>query len=547
MKSEDFNKNDDSELRKKAEDILQGKRSRQLKKLDIMSIEEIRGILHELQVHQIELEIQNEELRQTQSELETLRAIYYDLYDLAPVGYCSLSQKGLILKANLAASSLLRTDRGTLIKNPFSHYIHSEDQDKYYFFRKDLIESSEPQECEIRMKGSNETVFWVWLHATTVQATDGSSVMRIVIIDITDRKQAEKELEQREKRQRLAVEIAFDFLKKPLSQMDSTIDNTLAKIAKIMDVDRSYIFESSEDDPSMSCKHNWCASDQLPGIDNNQNKSFVVSSWIRDQILKEKTVSITNIDDLPGKAINEKKKFKSESIKSVLLAPMIIEEDVIGFIGVDCVNFEKKWNDDDILTFKLVASIVASAVKRSRTEKDLIYHTFHDQLTGLFNRTYFKEESRRLNVERQLPISIIIADVNGLKLINDTYGHNKGDKLLKKVASIFQETCREEDIITRWGGDEFLILLPQMKEDETKRVCDRIRKKCSKTKKIKIPVSIALGYAIKERVDEDIYACIDEADEKMYKNKLTESRSVKGNVLKALLKILKLIKKPPPN
>jgi diguanylate cyclase (GGDEF)-like protein/PAS domain S-box-containing protein len=539
MESEDFQQNNSSELRKRAEDILQGKKSPQLKDLEDMSSEEIRQILHELQVHQIELEIQNEELRRAQSALEAVRASYYDLYDLAPVGYCSLSQKGLILKANLAAATLLGVDRGALAKQPFSRFIHREDQDIYYFFRKQLIETEQPQECELRMLGSNETTFWVWLHATIAQDTDGASVCRIVLVNIHDRKQAEKDLQQREQRQRLAVEIASDFLKKPLNQMDNTIDNTLAKIGKDMDVDRSYIFELAEEDQNMTCRHTWCASGVKSRIDNNQDKPFAVPPWMCEQIFKHKPVSISNIDELPVKAINDREELKRQSIQSVLWAPMIVEEHVIGFLGVDCVRSEKEWNDNDILTIQLAASIVASAIKRVRTERDLIYHTFHDQLTGLFNRTYFKEESRRLNVERQLPISLIIADVNGLKLINDTFGHKKGDKLLKKVASIFQQTCREEDIITRWGGDEFLILLPQTEEEEVRKICDRIREKCSQTKEFAIPISIALGYAVKENLDDDLYTCIDEADEQMYKNKLTENRSVKGNVLKALLNTLR--------
>jgi len=92
------------------------------------------------------------------------------------------------------------------------------------------------------------------------------------------------------------------------------------------------------------------------------------------------------------------------------------------------------------------------------TEKELSHHTFHDELTGLYNRTYFEEESKRLNVKRPLPISLIIADINGLKLINDTFGHEKGDELLKKVADISKQTYREE-LISRWNNHHYLLLI----------------------------------------------------------------------------------------
>ncbi|MGM0421152.1 MAG: HD domain-containing phosphohydrolase [Bacillota bacterium] len=539
MKSDDRQRSNVDELRKKAEKILQKKDAAQAKDLETTSSEDLYQILHELQVHQIELELQNEELRQAQSELEAARARYYDLYDLAPVGYCTLSRENLILNANLAAANLLGMTREELIKKPISRFIISEDQDKYYFFRKQLYKTEQPQESELRMAGADGNPFWVWLHATTVQDDEGAPICRIVLIDITERIQAEKDLQQREKRQRLAVEIASDFLNKPINQMDSTIDDTLAKIGKNMQADRSYIYESSSDDQIMDCTYTWRDSEIRDQVDHKSNKPVEVSTWIYGQILNQKPVSISNVDDLPVKAVNDRKEFKRQSVKSILWAPMIVEKYVIGFLGIDCVQSEKIWNDNDIMTMQLAASIVASALKRVRTEKKLIHQTFHDQLTGLYNRTFFEEESKRLNVKRQLPIGLIIADVNGLKLINDTFGHDKGDELLKRVARIFQETCRKEDIITRWGGDEFLILLPQTGEEEIQEICDRIRNNCCKDKDFTTPISIALGYAVKENLDDDLYACIDEADEMMYKNKLVESRSVKGNVLKALLNTLR--------
>ena len=539
MKRVDNELSNGTELRMKAEEILQKQENGQTDVLEEMSSEEIFKILHELHVHQIELELQNEELRRTQSELEAARARYYDLYDLAPVGYCTLTRENLIIEANLAAANLLGKTRGELIKKPISRFIISEDQDKYYFFRKQLFETEQPQETELRMVSAEGNSFWVWLYATIAQDDEGDHICRIVLVDITDRVQAEKDLQQREQRQRLAVEIASDFLNKPINQMDNTIDDALAKIGKNMQADRCYIFESSEEDQIMDCTYIWSASSIRAENLNDLNKPVQFSTWMYGQILNKKPVLITNVNDLPEKAISDRKEFKRQNVQSILWTPMVVESHVIGFLGIDCVHCEREWTDDDLMTVQLVASIIASALRRVRTEKELIHNTFHDQLTDLYNRTFFEEESKRLDVERQMPIGLILADVNGLKLINDTFGHEKGDELLKKVAKIFQETCREEDIITRWGGDEFLILLPQTGEKEVQEISSRILENCSITKDFSVPISIALGYAIKESVDEDIYACIDEADQMMYKNKLVESRSVKGNVLKALLNTLR--------
>ena len=170
--------------------------------LETLSIEEIRRMFQELSVHQIELETQNEELRKAQLELDTVRARYFDLYDLAPVGYCTISEKRLILEANLTAATLLGVVREALENQPISLFIHKDDQDLCYLNSKQLFESGEPQTCELRMVKNDGTSFWAYLTATVSKVLDGTSMGRIVINDITDRKQAENALHESETLQR---------------------------------------------------------------------------------------------------------------------------------------------------------------------------------------------------------------------------------------------------------------------------------------------------------------------------------------------------------
>ena len=134
-----------------------------------LSPEEARQTLHELRVHQIELEMQNEELRRAQVELDASRARYFDLYDLAPVGYCTLSEQGLILEANLTAATLLGVPRGALVKQPITRFILAEDQDIYYLHRKRLFETGAPQACELRMVRKDGAPFWAHLEATAAR------------------------------------------------------------------------------------------------------------------------------------------------------------------------------------------------------------------------------------------------------------------------------------------------------------------------------------------------------------------------------------------
>ena len=176
-----------SDLRRRAEELL----SKQPSSLDNIAPADMQSIVHELRVHQIELEMQNEELRQTQQELEASREKYFDLYDLAPVGYVTLNATGILLEANLTAAFLLGKERSHLIRQPLTNFIDREDQDIYYFCNKRLFETREHQECEVRMLKNDGTQFWARLESVAAKEVGSEPLYRIAIIDITRRKEAE--------------------------------------------------------------------------------------------------------------------------------------------------------------------------------------------------------------------------------------------------------------------------------------------------------------------------------------------------------------------
>ncbi len=187
---------DAAELRRRAEAMVPGSATQPLDNLDALSPEEMRRTLHELRVHQIELELQNEELRQAQAELDAARARYFDLYNLAPVGYCTVSEQGLILEANLTAAALLGVARSALVQRPLTSFILPEDQDIYYLYRKQLHGAGAPQACELRMVEVDGMAFWARLEATVAEAADGAPVYRVVVSDISGRKRTEEALQE---------------------------------------------------------------------------------------------------------------------------------------------------------------------------------------------------------------------------------------------------------------------------------------------------------------------------------------------------------------
>jgi len=181
-------------LRQKAEASFAERESQSPENLDDLSSERVQTILHELRVHQIELEMQNEELRRAQIELDASRARYFDLYDLAPVGYITIGESGLIMEANLTVAVLVGVERHALLQWPFSKFICHADQDVYYKLRKQLTETGEPQQCEIRMVKPDGVTFWAQVSSTAAQSSDGSPQLRVVISDISARKAEQEEL-----------------------------------------------------------------------------------------------------------------------------------------------------------------------------------------------------------------------------------------------------------------------------------------------------------------------------------------------------------------
>jgi PAS domain S-box-containing protein len=158
--------------------------------------EKAQQLVHELRVHQIELELQNEELRRAQAELDAARARYFDLYDLAPVGYITVSETGLVLEANLTAARLLGAPRSALIERPLTRFILREDQDIYYRHHKALLETDEPQVCELRMINEDGTEIWALLEANAAQDIKGAPIFRVTITDISESKRAQKERQE---------------------------------------------------------------------------------------------------------------------------------------------------------------------------------------------------------------------------------------------------------------------------------------------------------------------------------------------------------------
>ena len=174
-----------------------------------------------------------------------------------------------------------------------------------------------------------------------------------------------------------------------------------------------------------------------------------------------------------------------------------------------------------------IISIIRDITNRKKNEEAVLYLSYHDQLTGLYNRRFYEEELLRLDTPRNLPIALIMADVNGLKLINDAYGHQMGDKVLKEFAEILKKECRHDEIASRVGGDEFVVLFSHTDRQSVERIVKRLNVAVAKVQIDHTILSVSMGFALKEVPHDDLNDVFKRAEDAMYQHKLIISPSIK--------------------
>ena len=189
---------------------------------------------------------------------------------------------------------------------------------------------------------------------------------------------------------------------------------------------------------------------------------------------------------------------------------------------------------------KLIDGVIIDITDLKSYEEQLRYLSLHDQLTGLYNRTFFEAEMDRLDSSREYPLSIISTDLDGLKLINDTMGHEAGDQLLRAAGDLLYRSLRSSDILARIGGDEFAAILPNTDHETSEKIAKRIRDNIAEHNKEHpdMPMSLSLGLATAENRETPIQATFKKADDLMYRDKLYSSCSIRNKVVNSLMSAL---------
>jgi diguanylate cyclase (GGDEF)-like protein/PAS domain S-box-containing protein len=484
-------------LRQQAEEIARGKATPSPEHLAAMAPEKARQILHELRVHQIELELQNEELRRAQVELGAARARYFDLYDLAPVGYCSLSEAGLILEANLTAATLLGTARGALVNLPITRYIQKHDQDRYYLYHKRLVASGEPQACELQMHDLGGAPFWARLQTSITRDADGLSVWRVVLTDISERKQSEARL--------FLLGNIFSNAREGIliTATDGTIIDVNNSFSRITGYQRDEVLGRT---PHLLSS-------------GYQQKAFYSAMW---QALLEN-------DHWHGEIWNRRKNGERYAIQQTISAVFDVHSNSRQYVALF----------SDITELK-------------KQEHALEHIAHYDALTTLPNRVQLAEQLKRTMAQTLLRgqrLAVVYLDLDGFKSINDRHGHAAGDLLLIAVASRMKQALREGDTLARIGGDEFVAVLLDLPEGSASApMLTRLLAAAAQPELIGdaggtlvLQVTASLGITFYPQTDEvDADQLLRQADQAMYQAKLAgknryqvfdteQDRSIRGH------------------
>jgi diguanylate cyclase (GGDEF)-like protein/PAS domain S-box-containing protein len=410
-------------LRRRAEKTLRKQAVRSPDNLDAFSVEALQQTVHELHVHQIELQMQNEELRRTQIAQESLRARYFDLFDLAPVGYCTVSEQGLIRQANLATAALLGMGRRALAKQPISRFILKEDQDTFYLHRKQLLAAGNPQLCELRMIRKGGSQFFAHLAFSAALDADGVSVLRIVLTDITERKLAEDEL-------RIAA-VAF------ASQNGMVVTDPKGVILRVNPAFTRLTGYRPEE-----------ATKQTMALlkSGRHDSLFYQRMW---KALQEK-------GRWQGEIWNKRKNAQIYAEMLSITAILAPDRGVIYYVG----SFTDITDDKE-------------------AEAEIHRLAYYDPLTRLPNRRLLHDrlhQALAATSRNGLYGAMFFIDVDNFKSLNDTRGHAIGDLLLIEVAQRLRGMLREGDTVARQGGDEFVVLLEDLAIDiaEATALCKRV-------------------------------------------------------------------------
>ncbi len=399
------------------------------------------------------------------------------------IGILTINNEGIITSCNDAILDFSDYKREDLIGKYFTKRISISTKDipRYIAIFKDILAGKEAEPFQIAQNHNNGEIRFGEVYFGPILNGQAKTVgFKIIVKDITKRKELERQLKKSDKKIDVFIEVSLDGI-------------VLHSDGVIVKTNKSFLalFNSGSQD--------------IAGKD--------IMEFISDEDAEEFSGRITKED---------REIYKICGIKNTG-SKVYIEA------SGRTITYNGK---------KMRMEIFHDVTELKKAEKKIKYLKFHDSLTELYSRTYMEKILGNVYRERNLPMNFIICDLNGLKLVNDTFGYIEGDKLLKRVAKILKYCARREDIVARWGGDEFFVLLPRSTPGEVEDVVHKIRNICANTKDQKIPLNISIGVSARVDSSQNFREVIKEAEDNMYTNKLFERKSIYNSIIASLERML---------
>ncbi len=376
----------------------------------------LHELLQELSVHQIELEMQNEALRQAQVVIEESRDRYLDLYDFAPVGYLTLSREGIIGEANLTGATLLGMERKKLLQRRFAPFVSATDRAGWEEFFVDMFKHDGRRHCELSLKRSDNTQFHAQLDCLRIESA-GLTSLRITLTDITERKLQEEDMREKEEFFRIIAEYTEDFI-------------------AVLDLEGRRVYNNSTYSRLFGNIENKKGTDSFAEIHPDDRKHIM-------QVFKETVRSGTGL---------------TTDFRFVLPDGSIRHMESRGGLVKNSQGQPSR-----------VIVVSRDITERKLAEQKIHNLAFYDLLTRLPNRRLLNDRlSQTITASKRSArfAALMFIDLDNFKPLNDGHGHAAGDLLLQEVARRISGCVREADTVARFGGDEFVVVLNEMAIDK---------------------------------------------------------------------------------
>ncbi|MGO5054104.1 EAL domain-containing protein [Lachnospiraceae bacterium LCP25S3_G4] len=326
--------------------------------------------------------------------------------------------------------------------------------------------------------------------------------------------------------QKIVSDILFDFLDINQDNFDCKVNNLLEEVGNFFHVDRTYLFTINPDNDTMTYSNEWCNRGINKEVGTIEEIPLDVFPWWIEELETKKMVTIEDVDEMPKEAREEQEQLHRQEVKSLVSVPVMVNDKIKAFIGIDSVLENKPWSTENIEMLNIMANILSSGFMQIKADKEIEYMAYYDNLTGIPNRFLFKdrvENAISLAEQNEKFISIMFIDLDNFKSVNDTMGHDGGDYLLKEVSNGLSKRIRKTDTVARFGGDEFIILLNNIdNHNDISKIADNIMRVFSKPFIIngqEVFITASGGIATYPIDGEDSESLVKNADTAMYEAK----------------------------